>query len=565
MDGAGGSSRTIGGRRKAEKALAEADEGVSQEDQQADSAVTRPIPGDSPSGSPARYEPEFELIKLEIDKIAAMRAAEVEWAKVVENATEILSAKSKDLLVASYLAAGSLHVRGYAGLAEGLGVVTVLARTYWDSMFPEVSRLRARVAALAWLNERAASDVAQKAPSPAEADAVSACVENVRALNEVLREKLAAEAPSLRDMIDALEERRGELQAPVPPPAPSPTFAPPAEAAAAPAAPAAAPSVAVDLGSPEGVEKAIGRALEIFRDAAPVVRRERPLDPTSYRMARIGAWGGLEDLPPNKDGKTRLQPLGASAAEIERYDALAAQGDWQALLELAESQFERSVLWLDTQRFVCAALEELGPPYEQALSAVKGECAWLARRFPGLLGLTFSNDTPFADEETRAWFRDSVLAGGDDSGGGPAVAAAPAQYDEEDEEFDAVLEEAAALLKKKKLVQGTAKLAASLETAPSRRRRFLRRLAMARFLHDAKEYRLAVAQLDALDAELTMYGLDEWEPALAVRVLSLLISCHNRLLKGAWKGSAEAAARTEELFLRLAGLDAVAALGLQTK
>jgi type VI secretion system protein VasJ len=538
---------------------------VSQEDQQADLALTRPIPGDSPVGGPARYEPEFELIKLEIDKIAAMRAAEVEWTKVVENATEILSSKSKDLLVASYLAAGSLHVRGYAGLADGLRVVTALAQTYWDNMFPEVSRLRARVAALTWLNERAASDVAQRAASPGEADAVSACVKNVRALNDVLGEKLAAEAPSLRDMIDALEERQRELQAPAPPPAASP--APTAEAAAAPAMPAAAaaPPAAVDLSSPEGVEKAIGRALEIFRDAAPELRRSRPQDPLAYRMARLGAWGAMEDLPPNTDGKTRLQPLGASAAEIERYDALAAQGDWQALLELAESQFERSVLWLDTQRFVCAALEGLGPPYEEALRAVKSECASLARLFPGLLGLTFSNDTPLADDETRAWFRDSVLAGGDDSGTGPLVAAATTQSDDADEEFDAVLKEAAGLVKKKKLAQGTAKLAAAMDSAPSRRRRFLRRLAMAQFLHDAKEYRLAVAQLDALDSEIKAYGLDRWEPALAVRVLSLLISCHNRLLKGAWKGSAEAAARTEELFIRLAGLDAVAALGLQSK
>lgn len=534
---------------------------MSQADPQPDSDLTRPIPGDSPSGGPARYEPEFELIKLEIDKIAAMRAAEVEWARVVENATAILAAKSKDLLVASYLAAGSLHTRGYAGLAEGLGVVTALARTYWDGMFPELSRLRARVAALGWLNERAASDVAQKAATPADADAVSACVRNVRELNEVLGEKLGGEAPSLRDMIDALEERQGELQAPAPPPAPAATAAAPAMPAAAPAAPAAE----LDLGSPEGVEKAIGRALEIFRDAAPEVRRARPQDPMGYRMARIGAWGAMEELPPNTDGKTRLQPLGASPAEIERYDALAAQGDWQGLLELAESQFERSVLWLDAQRFVCLALQELGPPYEEALRAVKGDCAGLVRRFPGLLGLSFSNETPFADEETRAWFRDSVLAGDDASGGAPALAAASAQADEADEELDAVLAEAAGLVKKKKLAQGTAKLAASIESAPSRRRRFLRRLAMAGFLHDAKEYRLAVAQLDVLDAEIKRHGLDEWEPALAVRVLSLLISCHNRLLKGAWKGSAEAAARTEELFIRLAGLDAVAALGLQTK
>jgi len=536
--------------------LAEVGERVNPEDQQTDSAVTRPIPGESPSGKPARYEHEFELIKLEIDKIAAMRAAEVEWAKVVENATGLLSTKSKDLLVASYLAVGSLHVRGYTGLADGIAVVTHLASHYWDNMFPEVSRLRARVAALTWLNERAAADVAQKTATSADAEPLSACLANVRALNQVLGEKLAADAPSLRDMIDALEERQGELPTPA-----APAVAPTTEVPVP--APAPAPA-AIDLHSPEGVEKALARALEIFRDVAPEIRRDRPLDPMGYRMARIGAWGAMEDLPPNTDGKTRLQPLGASPAEIERYDALAAGGDWQGLLELAESQFERSVLWLDTQRFVCAALEELGAPYQEALRAVKGECALLARRFPGLLDLTFSNDTPFADEETRAWFRDQVLAGGDDSGGGAATVAAPAPSDEADEEFDALLEEAAGLVKKKKLVQGTAKLAASLESAPSRRRRFLRRLAMAQFLHDAKQYRLAVAQLDTLDAEIRQHGLDAWEPALAVRVLSLLISCHNRLLKGAWKGSAEAAVRAEELFI-LAGLDAVAALGLQTK
>ena len=64
-----------------------------------------PIAPDQPTGSDVRYSPEFEALQAEMDKLSLPRAiGTLDWEKVADQAAEILARKSKDLLVASYLA-----------------------------------------------------------------------------------------------------------------------------------------------------------------------------------------------------------------------------------------------------------------------------------------------------------------------------------------------------------------------------------------------------------------------------------------------------------------------------
>ena len=61
-----------------------------------------PISTDLPSGEDVRYEPEYEALQSEIDKLSSPTSqGATDWDKVVGLATTILAEKSKDLLVAS--------------------------------------------------------------------------------------------------------------------------------------------------------------------------------------------------------------------------------------------------------------------------------------------------------------------------------------------------------------------------------------------------------------------------------------------------------------------------------
>ncbi|MHC4779681.1 MAG: type VI secretion system ImpA family N-terminal domain-containing protein, partial [Planctomycetota bacterium] len=110
-----------------------------------------PIPGDKPAGAPCRYEPEFETLSGEIDKLENPSGGEMNPSVAIEQAAKILSGKSKDLLVAAYLAFALLEKDGYQGFATGLTVLRDIMKTFWEDCFPEKTRMRARVSSLEWL------------------------------------------------------------------------------------------------------------------------------------------------------------------------------------------------------------------------------------------------------------------------------------------------------------------------------------------------------------------------------------------------------------------------------
>jgi hypothetical protein len=92
----------------------------------------------------------------------------------------------------------------------------------------------------------------------------------------------------------------------------------------------------------------------------------------------------------------------------------------------------------------------------------------------------------------------------------------------------------------------------------------MRKLALAHFLADTQEHRLAVPVLEALDEEIRRYTLEEWEPGLSLDALRLHLHCQRQLLR-AEEPSQEALRKEKDTFARLARLDAAAALELKAK
>lgn len=371
-------------------------------------AVLQPIPGDSPAGRPARYDPDYEALKSEAEKIGGLASANVDWGKIGGLAAEILEKKSKDLLVMSYFCLALLQTSGYGGLAAGLGAMRKMLDTYWDRLFPEVGRSRARVSAIEWLVERCAATVRKQPAPPGEREALLACVEALEALDAWLRDKLLNEAPSFGDFRAALGERMSAGA-----PAVTASAQPVAQAATA-----SAPSVSGDLTNATAREETLKDAMATLKSLASATRHADAKDPLAYRLARVAAWSRVRALPPDTGGKTSVPPLGASAETADRLAGLAGRGEWASLLEQAESQFGQSVLWLDVHRFSVQALHGLGPEYERAERVVIHEVGLFLRAFPGMLDLAFASGFPFASAETRAWLEREIQA----TGGAPAVA-----------------------------------------------------------------------------------------------------------------------------------------------
>lgn len=529
----------------------------------ADLAV-KPISDSAPAGESARYDPSYEELRREIDKLSGVGVDTLDWKKVTSLSTQILESKSKDLLIASYLCRAVFQTGGYTSLPDALEMVHRLMATHWDGLFPD--RTKGRLAAVSWLSEKLSSAVEKRSPSPGDKAALDASVEKIRQIESLLEEKLGGEAPSLRVFIAALEEVAVEE-----PPAGAPAAAPSAPqapgAAAAPAAPSAPPptTTAEDLSTPEGVERAIKSSLAALRNATRRIRASSPQDPLPYKVSRLAAWGRAVLPPPGPGGNTRVPPPGGNVSPVERLGGLAAQGQWPVLLQEAESQFEQTPLWLDTQRLVFQAMQNMGDDYQAAMAVVRTELLALLQRLQGLQELNFSDGTPFASPETRTWISEEVQAEGASQGGGaPSAPAAPSRA-ETDEDLVQALNEARAMGGKRQLKQAVASVWSVVETAGAAQTRFRRRLGVARFLTERKEFRLAVSLLASLDREIAAFRLEEWDPDLALECLRLHLTCQRALVRSEWKSSPEALRQAEDLYTRVARLDPRAALDMGAK
>jgi type VI secretion system protein VasJ len=203
----------------------------------------QPIPGASPAGADARYDPLHEQIRAEAAKLDSPAGGPPDWRKLVKSAEQLTTQKSKDLLIESYAAFGLYQNEGLQGLAAGLFLLAESMDRFWDGMQPPAARIRARVNAIQWLTERLDTTLPATVVGPNDHGAVQALDAAAKRLRSVVSDKFVDSAPALRPLIETIE--RLKMSLPEAPDAPSDTEPPPAPVAvggAAQAAPVPAPA-----------------------------------------------------------------------------------------------------------------------------------------------------------------------------------------------------------------------------------------------------------------------------------------------------------------------------------
>ncbi len=528
---------------------------------------TEPISPDSPSGEDARYEPEFEAIQAEIEKLASPTSqGATDWAKIVAQGTELLSKKSKNLLIAGYLFVGLLQSRGPDQLAPAMAMYRGIIENFWDTLFPPKKRKKARINAIEWWLEKVLVEL-DGFPEGFEMDAEphAAMMADLAAIDDFLGRNLDS-APllhQLRSRLDAIPTVQPLEPEPEPEPEPEtppgeaegaegPAEAPSAEPPAAPppkpakparSAPAAAPK---PKPPPEGdePEPIIQSGIEYFRAAGHLYIQQDPSAPIAYRLNRIAAWITIDDLPPADAGQTMLPP--PSDQDRETLAGLREKQNFSALLESAEGRLSQYRFWLDLSRYVSEALFSL--KYAGARQAVDDETAMFVRRLSGVEALQFSDGTPFADDQTRQWLTEiTASAGGGDGGGGT---------DDGTAVMTTILNEAKDLAKDGKPAEGLDRLQAHFSEAVSRKLKLMWRMQVIQYLLYIQRPRIARPHVSALLTEIDRFSVERWDPSLA---LAALTQAYN----GITAQGEDAPDKTREAVLdRISRLNPVAAMRL---
>ncbi len=478
----------------------------------------KPISADKPAGEDVRYDPDFEQLQGEIDKlsIAATESQGVDWPKVVRLGSTILGEKSKHLLVAVYLCAGLMETEGLDGLASSLRILNDLTENFWPTFFPPIKRMQGRINAIRWWMDRVQSFFGRTEMAPQPAEVLDGLGRGIKDLDRMLAEKVE-DSLTLRSLLESIN--RIPVVAPVAPPpveTPAPTPPSPSDSSAnKPASRTQTPVAALSSPPPIGVisdmkdaEKLLDANFKHVSEISGFLMQQSLSNPLSYRLNRLAAWTTLDSLPPATGGQTMIPPPdGEIRSSIEK---LISNGLFEDTVNAAESRVPVFLFWLDLNLFTVRAMEMLGPRFQEAREAVCTETALYVWRLPGIENMAFSDGTPFADKETRTWLK-TIRVGKQEQ---PQPASSLSGGVEA--RVGEVFAKAQALMGEKKSAEAIQLFQDQMRSDDSGRGRLIWRIALSRFLLNIGRPELVQPQVRWILEQIERFKIEDWDPLLAL-------------------------------------------------
>ena len=122
--------------------------------------LLRPISDSAPCGDDLSFSNEFDTIaqmRREDDPtlpqgefVTELKVAD--WRGVADLCESLMATRSKDLRIAGWLVEAWTHLHGFAGLADGLGLLDALCTQYWPQVHPQLDDgdQELRIGNLAW-------------------------------------------------------------------------------------------------------------------------------------------------------------------------------------------------------------------------------------------------------------------------------------------------------------------------------------------------------------------------------------------------------------------------------
>lgn len=126
--------------------------------------LLQPIPGDNPAGESLRYQGTYDRIadaRREDDPtlsqgIYKSTLKRADWPTTEAICIEALTKRSKDLQIASWLLESWLYLYGFAGVTNGVRLLSGLCERFWDGLYPslEDGDVDGRIAPFDWIEQK---------------------------------------------------------------------------------------------------------------------------------------------------------------------------------------------------------------------------------------------------------------------------------------------------------------------------------------------------------------------------------------------------------------------------
>lgn len=500
-------------------------------------------------------------------------------ALVIKLTIDALSNKSKDLQLAAWLTEALLRQEGASGLKKGLELQLKLIEGFWDTIYPlpEDGDVELRTAPLNWVasyladavkrtpitqsdydwlhytesraigyeeacrgNEKkmaarqAAIEEKKVTPEEFDADAnatpasfytalVRGLDDSTSALSQldaVCKEKLGRDSPNFGRLQEAVEEIRSLassfLQREGHPDENEAVQAQEPEQEQGSLA-ETTPSHARVGKKASGASEPIDRddANRIIVRAASYLQKLEPSSPAPYMILRGLRWGELRAAA--YAGLSELEPPPSEVRQSLK--RLSVEGLWNELLEAAEDAMALPCgkAWLDLQRYVVSACQEMGSDYSALATAIRTGVAGLVTDIPDLPLAVFIDDTPVANAETQAWIKElmpvvSKAIEESEPESEPEIVIQPPNTVESSEQTPDVEVLAMQAVRAGRVQEGLEMLSKEIAQVQSGRQRFQRKSQLANLCLSTGRESIAYPILKDLAQEIEARKLEEWEP-----------------------------------------------------
>lgn len=517
-------------------------------------ALLEPIIGDDITGQDCRYEDAFEVIEQEIGKLNNIyHREEPDWQLVAAQTQALLSSKTKDLRLASWLVRAWLALDGGTGLVRGSTLLDELCAAFWPGIYPRKSRARMAVFhGLFGVLDTQLDDTFLERQSVAELEQLESALAS---LEHTLNDLQDDAGEGLSPLVRRCQQQHSRLAqhaeaanlshdgSPVPstskPPAASVQLSQPQPA------PMSSPIEEMAL-SAVASERDAAKLLRQLQDAARLLgsfwQQDNPADARRFRLPRVLTWAAINALPgANSEGQTQLKPV--PPTKLHHYQDRLQQGDFAALLDELEISLTKAPFWLDGHYMSWQCL--MGLHWQAAADEVAHQTRRFSGAFPGLLTLSFDNGSPFANAATQEWLTPTDTT--------PSTAAV--SLVENDSDWQTTLDEAWSQLSQLGLSGALLPLQTGAQQASSERQATLWRLAMARLCVQDKNFVLTAAVLSPIFQQFEQHMLWQWDPQLGLELCRLLLTALDKL-----PAKNNRPALRQQVYERLCGLDARLAL-----
>jgi len=458
-------------------------------------------------GTDLNYDSDFEAIKQEVSKSEG-----IDYDLIEEKAYYILSQKSKDIRVFSYLALCYLKKEDWCLFCDLFEALMYLTKERFDTLFPV--RLQGKRMAFKWLDESRFTEMLEKAKVTNVAhEQMNRLVSVLENLRDSLRLNFTEHSPfpeKLYEFAKKWQKITGQKQ---------PELSQPINIAGFSEDHVTKEKTAETVFSDELIETA-KTAFDSVRRCALFLIEKEPGKTAGYRLMRVARWGNIEKLPFSEDNLTKIEP--PSQERREYLISLLERRDYKSALALSEKMFSsgNTLFWLDLQRVSANAADNLGIAFAGVKETIVLETALFLNRYPQIRSLKFTDGTPFSSSENERWIEQDVIPLLCKGVIGKRV---DKSVKTEKENVKSSLDLNG--------IKTDLHLAVGIERNGDGLDNFRRRLSIVTNMLDAKRPDIALLMLESLYEHAETYYLKKWVPSMVVDLFDLMVRTYEVIAK----------------------------------